>query len=81
MEKSFRQKIADLFNDAEYDNSHYNISMAKLLIWVAVITMLSSLTPFIFPDGPALLLTFVTLITLLFTTVHLAFRWATKPKD
>lgn len=49
MEKSFREKIADLFNEAESDNSHYDISMTKLIVWLGVTTMISSLTPFIFP--------------------------------
>lgn len=41
MEKSLREKIADLFNEAEYDGSTYDINVTKLMIWLAVITILS----------------------------------------
>lgn len=80
MEKSFREKIADLFNEAESDNSHYDISMTKLIVWLGVTTMVSSLTPFIFPGGYPLLKTYITLIILLFATAHPFFKWARKHK-
>ena len=80
MEKSFREKIADLFKEAEYDNSPYEISITKLFIWLAVLTVVSSLTTFIFPDGHPLIKTYVTLIVLLFATANPAFKWAIKLK-
>lgn len=80
MEKSFREKIADLFNEAESDNSHYDISMTKMFVWLGVTTMVSSLTPFIFPGGYTLIKTFSTLIILLFATANPAFKWAAKLK-
>lgn len=81
MEKSLRDKITDLFNETEYDNSPNDISITKLLIWFAVITILSSLIPFIFHGGSPLIKTFTTIIILLFTTARPAFRWATKIKN
>lgn len=81
MDNSFREKIAHLFDETEYDNSPYEISLTKLLIWRAVMTILSSLTPFIFPGGYPLIKTFVTLIILLLSTARQAFRWATKLKQ
>lgn len=80
MEKSFREKIADLFNEAESDNSPYEVSITKLFIWLAIMTMVSSLTPFIFPGGYPLLKTNITLIILLVATAHTAFKWAAKLK-
>lgn len=80
MEKSFREKIADLFNEAESDNSHYDISMTKLIVWLGVTTMIISLTPFIFPGGYPLIKTFSTLIILLFATANPAFKLAAKLK-
>lgn len=80
MEKSFREKIADLFNEAESDNSHYDISMTKLIVWLGVTTMISSLTPFIFPGSYPLIKTFSTLIILLFATANPAFKLAAKLK-
>ena len=80
MEKSLREKIADLFNEAELDNSHNDISMTKLLIWFGVTTMISSVTPFIFPGSYPLIKTFFTLIILLIATAHPAFKWAIKLK-
>lgn len=80
MEKSFREKIADLFNEAESDNSHYDISMTKLIVWLGVTTMISSFTPFIFPGGYPLIKTFSTLIILLFATANPAFKLAAKLK-
>ena len=76
MGKTFKEKIAALFNEADSDNSTYNISMAKLFIWLAVMTMVSSLTPFIYPGSYTLVKTFVTLIILVFATVRPALRWA-----
>lgn len=81
MEKSLREKIADLFDEAECENNPYDISITKLLIWLAVMTMFSSLIPFIFHGGSTLIKTFVTLIILIFTTACKAFRWATKVKE
>ncbi len=80
MEKSFREKIADLFNEAESDNSPYEVSITKLFIWLAIMTMVSSLTPFIFPGGYPLLKTLTTLVIFLFATAHTAFKWAAKLK-
>lgn len=80
MEKSFREKIADLFNEAESDNSHSDISMPKLFVWLGVTTMIGSLTSFIFPGGYPLTKTFSTLIILLFATANPAFKWAAKLK-
>ena len=80
MEKSFREKIADLFKEAESDNSHNDISITKILIWLGVTTMISSVTPLIFPGGHPLLKTYVTLIILLFATANPAFKWAIKLK-
>lgn len=80
MEKSFREKIADLFNEAEYDNSPYEVRVTKLFIWLAIMTMVSSLSPFIFPGGYPLLKTHITLIILLFATANPAFKWAAKLK-
>lgn len=80
MEKSFREKIADLFNEAESDNSPYEVSITKLFIWLAIMTMVSSLTPFIFPGGYPLIKTFGTLIILLFATANPAFKLAAKLK-
>lgn len=81
MEKSLKEKITDLFDEAEYDNRSYDINMTKLLIWLAVMTMFSSLIPFIFYGGSTLIKTFVTLIILIFTTARPAFSWATKVKE
>ncbi len=80
MEKSFRNKFADLFNEAESYNSNYDISLTKLLVWLGVMTMVSSLTPFIFLGGYPLIKTFTTLIILLFATAQPAFKWAIKHK-
>ena len=80
MEKSFREKIADLFNEAEYDNNPYDINMAKLFIWFGATSIVSSLTPFIFPGGYPLLKTFSALIILLFATARPTFRWAVRLK-
>lgn len=81
MEKSFREKIADLFNEAESDSSPYEVSVTKLLIWLAIMTMVSSLTPFVFPGGYPLIKTHITLIILLLATAHPAFKWAIKHKQ
>ena len=80
MEKSFREKIADLFNEAESDNSPFEVSITRLFIWLAVMTMVSSLTPFVFPSGYPLIQTHITLIILLLATAHPAFKWAIKHK-
>ncbi len=81
MEKSLREKIADLFNEAEYDGSTYDINVTKLMIWLAVMTILSSIIPVILHSDFPLIGTFATLIILLFTTVRRDFRWAAKLKD
>lgn len=47
METSLKEEIAALFDDAEYADSPYGISITKLSIWLAVMAMLSSLAPFI----------------------------------
>ena len=81
MEKSFREKIADLFNEAESDNSPFEVSITRLFIWLAVMTMVSSLTPFVFPSGYPLIQIHITLIILLLATAHPAFKWAIKHKQ
>lgn len=81
MEKSLKEKFVELFDDAEYENSPYDISITKLLIWLAAMTVLSSLTPFIFQGGSPQIKTFATLIILLFATARPALRWAVKLKD
>lgn len=81
MEKSLREKIADLFNEAEYAGSTYDINVTKLMIWLAVMTILSSIIPVILHSDFPLIETFATLIILLLTTVRRAFRWAVKLKD
>ena len=81
MEKSFREKIADLFNEAESDNSPFEVSITGLFIWLAVMTMVSSLTTFVFPGGYPLIQTHITLIILLLATAQPAFKWAIKHKQ
>ena len=81
MEKSFREKITDLFNEAESDNSPFEVSITRLFIWLAVMTMVSSLTTFVFPSGYPLIQTHITLIILILATAHPAFKWAIKHKQ
>ncbi len=80
MEKPFREIIADLFKEAEYEDSPYNICIIKLLLWLGLITIVSSLTPFIVPGGHPLIKNFSSLIIFLSATAHPAFKWASKLK-
>ena len=76
MERSIKERFADLFNEADIEDNTYKISLPKLLIWLGVISIISSLTPFLFPGGYSLIKISITLIILLSVTASAAFRWA-----